>query len=352
MLAAVALACVACKRETTEETAPVRRVRTLTVEMPSSSADLVFTGHIEAQDQAALSFRIAGRLSERLVGLGSNVHAGEVVARLDPENELNELRLARAALTTAEGALRQAENQYQRQSHLFGRGHTSRADLETAEQAQTAARAQVDAARAHVRTAEEIVGFTTLEADAQGVVTAVGAEPGEVVAAGQMIIQLARRDGRDAVFEVTADFIRSAPPDTRIIVSLSNDSSVTAKGRVREVSPQADPVTRTFRIRVGLSDPSPSFRLGTTVTGTVRGSEVSALSIPSSAVIRQGDTAGVWVVDPHNLKVSLRKLDILSITPASAFIGGGLATGDIIVTAGASLLHDGQTVRLAETELR
>lgn len=351
-LAVVATICVACKREAAEDTGPPRRVRTVTIEAPRTSADVVFAGHIEAQDQVALSFRIAGRLSERLVGIGATVREGETVARLDPENELNEVRLARAALATAQGFLRQAENQYQRQSHLFDRGHTAQADLETAEQAQTAARAQVDAAQAHLRTAEEVVGFTTLEADAPGIVTAVGAEPGEVVPAGRMVVQLARRDGRDAVFEVPAEFIRSAPPDARVLVSLPNDPGVTVKGRVREVSPQADPVTRTFRIRVGLTDAPSSFRLGTAVSGTISGNEISALSIPSSAVTRRGGEPGVWVVDPKSLKVSLRKLDVLSVTPATAFIGKGLTTGDIIVTAGANLLREGQTVRLSETELR
>jgi RND family efflux transporter MFP subunit len=352
VLAVVALGAIACDRDEASSSPLPRLVRTVTVEAPRASADVNFVGHIEAQDQASLSFRISGRLAERLVGLGATVKEGQAIARLDPENELNKLRLARAALATAQGELRQAENQYQRQSHLLDRAVISRADFEAAEQARTAARSQVDAAQAQLRTAEEVVGFTVLKADAPGVVTAVGAEPGEVVLPGRMIVQLARREGRDAILEVPADVARSVSIGARVAVSLTSDPSVTANGRVREIAPQADPVTRTFQIRVGLADPPASFRLGTSVSGKIRGDEIAALTVPASALTRRGTDVGVWVVDPQSRKVSLRKLEVLDATPASASIGSGLAAGDIVVTAGASLLQDGQIVRLGGAEAR
>jgi RND family efflux transporter MFP subunit len=352
-LTAIMLLVGGCQREAEKPAAPpVRTVRTTTVEAPRQIGDLGFTGHVEAQDQAALSFRIGGRLAERLVGVGATVAEGEVVARLDPENELNDLRAARAALTAAEGALRKAENQHQRQEHLLARNVTSQADFEAAEQGRVAARAQVEAAQARVRTAEDIVAFTTLKADAPGIVTRVGAEPAEVVAAGRMIVQLARRDGRDAVFELPAETIRAIPADATIYVSLSSDPAVSVRGHVREVAPQADPVTRTFRVRVGLANPPPSFRLGTAVSGSIRGGEVSGIAIPATALAKNGQDTGVWIVDPNALTVSLRKLELLSRDPATAIVGKGLALGDIVVTAGANLLKEGQRVRLSGTEAR
>jgi RND family efflux transporter MFP subunit len=135
-------------------------------------------------------------------------------------------------------------------------------------------------------------------------------------------------------------------------VALTTDPSVTAIGRVREVAPQADPVTRTFQVRVGLSDPPASFRLGSAVSGTIRGEETSTIAIPSTALIRQGPDAAAWIVDPNKLTVSMRKLNVLSADPATAHIATGLTPGDLVVTAGASLLKEGQAVRLAGAETR
>ena len=351
MLSGLVLA--GCQREAEKPAEiPPRSVRTVTVEAPRPASDLNFTGLIEAQDQVTLGFRVPGRVEERLVGVGASVAAGDVIARLDPTNELNELRAARAALSAAEGALRQADNQHQRNSHLRARGITSQADFEAGEQGLVAARAQVEAAQARVRSAEEIVAFTTIRADAPGIVTHVGAEPSEVVAAGQMIVRIARRDGRDAVFAVPADAIRTVPPHSRIEVALAGEGSAGAavRGQVRDVSPQADPVTRTFRVRVGLSDPPPAFRLGASVTGVVRGADTTGIAVPATALAKPGPDAAVWVVDPAQRTVSLRRIDILSGDPAKILVGKGLAPGDIVVTAGANLLKEGQRVRMSGTE--
>ena len=351
-MVAVALAVASCNSEEKAPPPPVRLVRTVTVEPPRQAPDLTFTGHVEAQDQAALAFRIGGRLAERLVGVGANVREGEVVARLDPENELNDLRSTQAALAAAQGDLRKAENQFQRQSHLLERHITTQADFDAARQGLTAARAQVEAAQARVRSAEDLVGFTTLKADAPGVVTRVGAEPAEVVAAGRMIVQLARRDGRDAVFEIPADLVRRLVPGMPVRVALSGEAGAEATGRVREIAPQADPVTRTFRIRVGLTDPAPSFRLGAAVSGAVRAEGAGGIAIPATALTRQDQKVGAWVVDPKTLTVSLRRLEVADADPAAASIAKGLQVGDIVVTAGAGLLREGQKVRLIGAEPR
>lgn len=349
---AIALAAASCDREEKEPPPPARFVRTMTVEAPRQAPDRTFTGHVEAQDQASLAFRIGGRLAERLVGVGASVREGEVVARLDPENELNDLRSAQAGLTAAQSALRKAENQHQRQSHLLERQVTTQADFEAAGQALTAARAQVEAGQARVRSAEDLVGFTTLKADAPGIVTRVGAEPAEVVAAGRMIVQLTRRDGRDAVFEIPADLVRRLAPGMPVRVALSGETGAEAKGRVREISPQADPVTRTFRIRVGLSDPAPAFRLGAAVSGSIRADTAGGIAIPATALTQRDRKTGAWVVDPKTLTVSLRGLEVASADPAAATISKGLEIGDIVVTAGAGLLREGQQVRLIGAEPR
>jgi len=190
------------------------------------------------------------------------------------------------------------------------------------------------------------VSFTQLEADAPGVVTEVGPRAGTVVQAGQMIVRLARQDGRDAVFDVPAQLIRSAPPDPQIAVSLTDDPKVTAQGRVREVAPQADPATRTFEVKVGLTDPPQAMRLGATVTGRMEMEAFPVINIPTSALTRFNQRPAVWVVDSSNFTVSVRNIEVLRYDPATVAVSEGLNTGDIVVTAGVQALHPGQKVRL------
>jgi RND family efflux transporter MFP subunit len=342
------LALSACGRGEEEAApAPVRPVRTTTVAAAQAAPALTFSGRIEAKDSVDLSFRIGGRLQERLVGVGAAVKEGDVLARLEPETELNELRSARAALAAAEGLLRQADGRYERQSHLYQRGVTSRAEFEAAEQGRKAAAAQVEAAAAKVRIAEDVVGFTVLKADAPGVVTAVGAEPGEVVAPGRLVVRLARRDGRDAVFDVPAKALDELALADRVTVQAVWESGLRAAGRVREVSPEADPVTRLFRIRVGLVEPPPALALGSAVQGqfTPRASE--GMSLPADALVQGAPQPSVWIVDPATGKLALRTVTLERADPASAIVSAGLRPGEIVVTAGVNGLKAGQQVRLA-----
>lgn len=347
-VACVALAVAACNRDGDEaQKGPVRPVRTTTVAAPGQAQAASFAGLIEAKDSVSLAFRIGGRLSERLVGVGAEVKDGQVLARLEPENELNDLRSARAALAAAEGLLRQAHGQYERQSHLHARGVTSLADFETAEQARKAAASQVEAAAAKVRIAEDVVSFTVLSADAPGLVTAVGAEPGEVVSPGRMILRLARREGRDAVFDVPAGTLDDFALADRVTVQAVGDANVKAVGRVREVSPEADPVTRLFRIRVGLVDAPRAMALGSAVQGSFAARHSDAVSVPAAALAPGGSEPAVWVVDPASGKVALRPVTIQRSDPAVVIVSAGLSPGDVVVTAGAGSLKAGQTVRLS-----
>ena len=199
---------------------------------------------------------------ERSVNVGDQVRAGQVVARLEPETARNTLKSARANLTAARARLVEAQNNFERHRPLLDRGFITRAMFDQAEQAYRSAQAQVDSARAQVSTAETQLSYTNLIADSSGTVTARGAEPGEVVAAGQTIVQLAREGGRDAVFDVPARVIETSSADAQVQVVLSSDPKVQTTGRVREVAPQADPVTRTFKVRIGLNNPPTAMRLG------------------------------------------------------------------------------------------
>jgi RND family efflux transporter MFP subunit len=340
----------ACQREVDNTALEARPVRTITVEKREVGAPIALTGRIEAEDEVALAFRISGRIIESDVRLGDWLKPGQAVARLESQNELNALRSARANLAAAEGRLAQASNQFERQKFLLARDVVARAVMDEATQALQTAQSQVDAGQAQLRAAQDQVSFTELKADAPGIVTALGPGAGEVVQAGQMIVRLARHGGRDAVFNLPAQSIRSAPIDPLIVVSLTDDPAVTASGRIREVAPQADPVTRTFEVKVGLTDPPAPMRLGATVSGRMQMQSVPTIEIPTTALTDNNQQPATWIVDPTSLTVAMRNIEILDKTPAVVVVSKGLDVGEIVVTAGVRALHVGQKVRLLAWE--
>lgn len=343
-----ALALGACKpEEPAEEEVQARPVRTVTVSERTLGNTVTLAGTIESQVQVDLGFRIGGRVLERLAGVGDQVEAGQIIARLDPSDEENGLRAAEANLIAAEGQLNEARANFERQRQLYDRGFLARAGFERAETTLSNATAQVDAVRAQYLIAKRRLNDTSLYADAPGRVTAIGAEPGEVVQPGQMIVEIARDGGIDAVFDVPAAVLETATPNPEVSVALSQAPTVSAKGRVREVAPRADAVTGTFRVRVGLIEPPEELRLGSTVVGTATFGDVSRIEIPATALTRSETGPAVWVVDPDTQTVTLRDILVESFLPASVAVAEGLAAGDLVVTAGVQALRPGQEVRLS-----
>lgn len=326
---------------------PIRPVRVVTVEERPGGETVTLTGTVQAQEDVALAFRIGGQLIERSVNIGDQVSAGQVVARLDRSTWSDAVQAARANRAAALARLVEARNQVERFEPLLPRGFVSRQMFDQAVEARNAAQAMVDAAEAQVSTAETQLSYTDLLADGPGVVTARGAEPGEVVAAGRMVVRLARQGGRDAVFDVPARVKDQGHADLDVAVTLSTDPQVAAQGRVREVSPEADPVTRTFKIRVGLSDPPEALRLGSTVTGTVQLGGNPGMVIPAAALTASQGAPAVWVMDPVAGTVALRNVEIAGFELDQVLIAAGLSNGELVVTAGVQSLKPGQRVRLA-----
>lgn len=323
-----------------------RQVRSIVIEKRQGAETITLTGRIEAEDEVPLAFRIGGRVLENTAKLGARVASGDLVARLEPQNEENQLIADSAALAAAEAQYNQARGHYERQRTLFEQGWATRANFELAEKGMKTAASQVEVARARLNAAEDLLGFTELRADQDGVFTEVGPAAGEVVQAGQMIVRVARQDGRDAVFDVPAQVIRSAPADPKITVTLADDPSVSVTGHVREVSPQADPVTRTFKVKVTLENPPEAMRLGSTVNGSMQTTEEPVIEIPAGALTRSEQQPAVWVVDPAAFTVSLRPIEIKRHGEDFVAVSSGLEAGDIVVTAGVQALHPGQQVRL------
>lgn len=346
LAAALLTGLAACDDAEPPAAAEVRPVRVVVVEETQRGEAVSLAGTVESRVQVDLGFRIGGRVIERLVDVGDVVEAGQLLARLDASDEENALRAAEASRAAAAGTLAEARINFDRQRQLFERQIAARAALERAEQVLTSAQGAYDAAEAQVAIARRRLADTALYADAPGVVVARAAEPGEVVGAGRMIVQLARDEGMDAVFDVPAAVIGAAPPDPEITVSLSLDPSVTAPGRVREIAPRADAVTGTFRVRVGLHDVPEQMRLGSTVVGRAVFGARTGISLPASALTSAEGEPAVWVVDPEAGTVSLRRIGVASFEPAAVSVSDGLEVGDVVVTAGVQALRPGQQVRL------
>lgn len=333
-----------------EEAAPVeaeaRPVRTITVEERLVGETVSVAGRVESQVQADLGFRIGGRVLERLVNVGDVVTAGQPLARLDPADEENGLRAAQASLAAAEAQLTESQENFNRQRQLYDRGFLARAGLDRAEAGLTSATSAAEAARAQLGIVTRRLNDTLLLADAPGTVTVVGAEPGEVVTPGRMIVQIARDNGLDAVLDVPAALLEQGNIDMAISVALSQNPAVTAQGRIREIAPRADAVTGTFRVRVGLIDPPTELRLGSTITATTSFDAVGTIEVPATALTSADGKPAVWVVDAATMAVALRPVTVDRFTPAAVVVLEGLGAGDIVVTAGVQALRPGQIVRL------
>ena len=278
------------------------------------------------------------------MNVGDRVAAGQVVARLDPQTEQNALSAAKAGLEAARGEVNTARSTFERQEQLMAQGFTTRPRFDQALQAQETAQARLENAEAQVELAQDRLGFTELRADVAGVVTARSVEPGEVVQPGQVVVQVARDDGRDAVFNVPARLLETQTGGAIDPRRSRRRPAVVAYGRVREVAPQADPVTRTFQVRVGLQDPPEAMRLGSTVTGTMELTSTVIVAIPASALTQSGRSPAVWIVDPDTRPFPCALWTSCASILDRVILSQGLEPGETIVSGGIQALHPGQRV--------
>lgn len=357
-ISAVLLCLFACGCESESDEA-VRPVRTLTVQPAADRLPVSLTGLVKAHIYVNASFRIAGKVVERMVSAGDTVRAGDPLARLDDTVIRDNLLTARADVAASLASLDQARKQDRRVHALLGRGAVSRREGEASERAYKSALAQLDAARARQESAEEQLAYTVLHADVDGVVVSRSVENGEVVAAGQGVFLLAAGGGRDAVFDLPEDLLDAVPNGRRLEVCLDRQRDVCSTAEVYETSPEADAVTRTYQMKARIADAS-RMALGATLIGTIPLGDRQVVILPALALADLDGSPAVWVVDDEAGVVHRRTVEVVRYTADGAVIavdgrgaagnGGarGLAGGERVVTAGVQTLREGQKVRTGD----
>lgn len=330
----LAVALFACGKAEVASQA-VRPVLTQVVGERADDDSALYSGEVRSRYETPLSFRIPGKLTARLVDNGSVVKPGDVLARLDPGDTT---LAAAAALAT----LDQARSDLQRYRQLREKNFVSEAALEARETAFKAARAQADLARNQS-------SYTVLKAEQAGVVGVISAEVGQVVGAGQAVMRLARPE----TLEVAIAIPESRMPALRLQqpaeIGLWADPKAHYPGQLRELSPVADPVTRTYAARVAIDRPDQRLRLGMTASVRFRQpAEENRLSVPLTAVFQQDGQPAVWVVGADQ-RVALRPVRVAAYRESRALLGGGLHSGERIVVAGVHKLTPGETIQLIDS---
>jgi RND family efflux transporter MFP subunit len=348
-LGVLALSLAACSEEKAAEPAkPPRPVQAVTVKHSPAGQLLTLTGTIQAQEQVNEAFRVAGKLATRTADLGAMVKAGDQIASLDSSDAENQLKSAQADMASAQSSLQTAQANEQRQKALLQKGVITQSQYDDAANQLQAAQSQSDSAQARLKAANDTLSYTKLQSDATGRVTATGAEVGEIVGVGQMIVRLAKGDARDAVFNVPARLLRTSPKNPDITLTLSDDASITAKGKVREVGPQADAATGTYTVKIAVVDPPQAMSLGASVIGSMTLDTTPVIQIPGAALMESDGKPAVWVVNPGDGSVALQPIEIERHDADTIVVSNGLKDGDVVVTAGVQTLVPGQKVRLLE----
>ena len=325
---------------------PVRAVRTLKVEAGTAQLERDYAAEIKARTESRLGFRVSGKLLMRPVNAGDAVRAGQVLAQLDPQDLRLGQEAAQAGVAAAQVQFELAVADFKRYQDLRAQNFISAAELERRETTLKAAKAQLEQVKAQAGVQINQTSYSSLNAPASGVVTAVEAEPGQVLAAGTSVLRLALDGPRDAVFAVPEDRVN----ELRALLNRAGAVRVVPWGSqeavpatVREIAAAADPVTRTFSVKADIG--GAALRLGQTATVRIAQSgREGVVRLPLTALVEHKNQSAVWLLE-GSMKVRLNPVTVAGAEGNTVLVSAGLSAGDEVVTAGTHLLTPGQTVR-------
>jgi RND family efflux transporter MFP subunit len=336
----------ACDNQTEEVTDTRPRPVLYSILEPQSLTEQGFTGSVEPRYSTDLAFRVLGNLTTKVVNVGDLIKRDEVVATIDPAALDLNIQSASANLASAQAQYASAAASEERNAQLLKSQNVSQANYDSVRQTRDSAAASLQKAQADYRKAQDQREFAQLKSDFDGVVSAVYAEVGQVVSAGQPILSVARSDIRDVVVDVPDHMNDLLQLNTKFDVILQADPHVQGVALVREVAPQADAHTRSRRLRLALETSVPDFRLGATVRVIPQSARDVVIIIPESAILERGGQYFVWIINPQSEAVSQQPISIVEKTKTGVLVND-LEAGSMVVTAGIHQLSQGQKVRLS-----
>ena len=350
-LSASTLLCLvlaSCSRPV-EKVEEIRPVRAMVVAAGTGKTIIELAGEIQPRYESQLGFRVGGKLIARKVEVGTLVKRGQVLMQLDPLDLQLAQSQAKAAVSATESTLALAKADLDRYRELRQKNFVSQALLDAKEAAYKSAVASHEQANAGLKVQANQSSYSTLYADADGVITAVQAEVGQVVAAGTPVVKLARTAEKEVRVSIPEDQIEVLRQVTDLAVKTWANSNVAISGRLRELSPIADPATRTYTAKISLPRAGPEIRLGMTATVQFAAPALPGIHLPMTALVNSKEGTAVWVVESGVVK--LVSVQVASATGTDVLIAQGLSAGQSVVTAGVNQLRPGQKVSLLGQEL-
>lgn len=325
-------------------------VQTAVINPGTAAKEFTYSGEVRGRYESVLAFQVGGKIIKRCVELGSTVNAGDRLMEIDPRDLQQMVSSNSAQVYSAEANLRLAETNLKRYQQLYEQNAVSKAVLDNYQTAYEVAVAAARQTSAQLTQGANQLNYSTLYADKSGVISNIAAEAGQVVSAGQPVLTIVMDGEREVEISVPENRIEALRKESKSKISFWALPNVTAEGSVREIAPMADPLTRTYKVRVSLLNPSPEIKLGMTASVTFAGNNTQELAvIPLAAVYQNSDTPCVWVVTGDT--VSLRPVKTGDFGNGTIQIVAGLKNGDRIVTAGVNKLREGQKVKLGGDSL-
>ena len=308
----------------------------------------VYSGEVRARYETDLAFRIAGKIAARPVDAGARVTKGQALARLDPQDAKLAQDAARAQVNSAESELAMAKAEMERYTELLAKKFISQSAFDAKQNAFNTSAAKAEQMRSQAAISANQANYTTLAADADGVIVSVTAEPGQVVAAGQSVMRLAHAGEMDVVLNAPENQLARFKVGEEVLVTLWADPQSAFPGRIREVAGGADPVTRTFMVKVAIARPPQAVQVGMTANVAFKAqANDTMVLLPLSALAGTESDPAVWIVDAKTNQVKRRSVKVGQFREDGVTIVSGLQAGETVVTAGVHKLRADQVVRVS-----